>query len=712
MTSTRFPYALGCALLWLLVLLPSVARARPVDVTNEVDGIPLAPRVSVLADPSGALRLSDVMRPELAARFKPSNREMRFGFAQTGTLWLRFEVQNRGDDLREWLLEVGYPMLDLLTLYVPLSDGGYAPRPVGDTRPFAQRELIHNNFMFQLEEPGHTTRTYYLSVSTKGTLAVPLRAWTVRRFTEHQFLSGSFLFAFYGVTLVMCAYNGVLFALTRISGYGYLALLAFSNGLAQLSLGGHAFQLILPMQPRLAEYLAPVSMNFAVLCNCLFARHHVNEEHHFPHWFLSVVEHLTLWLLGTSLVMLVVPFQVAVLISLVNVVAIIAVGCVVLVFLRIVAIHYPHAPSTGWVDTLALGWLAVFVGTLSNALLRWEVLPENAFTVWGGQVGVIVQLVLVAASMSGRLNWLRAQVAKLNAQLASKVQALANAIGLAETEAARAASAGLARDEVIATMSHELRTPLNAIINVPQGIIQNFPEVHGACCSHCAACFELEPDELLAPARTCPECHTVGALQATVGARYEGQPERTLKHLTMIEKAGQHLLQVVNGILEGTQRAGAELKTQQFDALPVLRDTVDQMSVIASASGVTLELKADEPEMLLRADALKLRQILINLIGNAIKFSAGRGVVTVAVSRHGSQCLFHVRDQGIGIAKEKQAAIFESFEQSHDKAAHRVEGTGLGLSIVRSLVRLHGGEIWVESEFGQGSTFSFCIPAT
>jgi signal transduction histidine kinase len=110
------------------------------------------------------------------------------------------------------------------------------------------------------------------------------------------------------------------------------------------------------------------------------------------------------------------------------------------------------------------------------------------------------------------------------------------------------------------------------------------------------------------------------------------------------------------------------------------------------------------------ADPLRVKQVLINLIANALKFSNGRGAVTIAVQRDGASFVFSVRDDGIGIAPEHVGKIFERFEQVEQGDTRRYDGTGLGLSISRSLVEMHEGEIWVESTLGVGSTFYFKLP--
>ncbi|HEX5656544.1 MAG TPA: ATP-binding protein, partial [Polyangiales bacterium] len=268
-----------------------------------------------------------------------------------------------------------------------------------------------------------------------------------------------------------------------------------------------------------------------------------------------------------------------------------------------------------------------------------------------------------------------------------------------------------AKDEFLATMSHELRTPLNAIINVPQGLLRDFPRTEAVSCSQCNSTFELEQGDKVTRETPCPDCGTVGALRPKALVKYAGKPEHTARYLQMIERSGKHLLQMVNGVLDFSklELGRLELVLESFDIAELVRDVGDEMSLYAERMGVRFELVLPKSEQLV-ADPVRLKQVLINLLSNAVKFSDGAGVVQVGLNVKPDAIEVFVKDQGIGIAPEHLERIFGSFEQVHRGNTRKYGGTGLGLSISRSLVRMHGGELWVESELGQGARFSFRIP--
>ncbi len=148
--------------------------------------------------------------------------------------------------------------------------------------------------------------------------------------------------------------------------------------------------------------------------------------------------------------------------------------------------------------------------------------------------------------------------------------------------------------------------------------------------------------------------------------------------------------------------AGFDLPTALDSALTLVRERAGRRSI-------TLQTSIDERLGEVRADERKVRQVVLNLLSNAIKFTPEGGRVEVAAVTKDGFVEVSVSDTGVGIAPEDQEAVFEEFRQV-GTAANKIEGTGLGLTLCRKFVELHGGRIWVKSEVGAGSTFTFTIP--
>jgi signal transduction histidine kinase len=223
------------------------------------------------------------------------------------------------------------------------------------------------------------------------------------------------------------------------------------------------------------------------------------------------------------------------------------------------------------------------------------------------------------------------------------------------------------KSEFLANMSHELRTPLNAIIG--------FSEV---------------------------------LQERLFGELNEKQAEYTQDILT----SGQHLLSLINEILDLSKvEAGRmELELATFD-LPLAIDNARTfVRERATKHGITLDVDVDERLGDYVGDERKIKQILLNLLSNAVKFTPEGGRIGIHASKTNGTVEISVSDTGIGIPPDDQTTIFEEFRQVGGDYAQKKEGTGLGLTLAKKFVELHGGKIWVESEVGKGSTFTFTLP--
>jgi signal transduction histidine kinase len=224
------------------------------------------------------------------------------------------------------------------------------------------------------------------------------------------------------------------------------------------------------------------------------------------------------------------------------------------------------------------------------------------------------------------------------------------------------------KSEFLANMSHELRTPLNAIIG--------FSEVLAA--------------------------RMFGAVNA-----------KQAEYLQDILESGQHLLSLINDILDLSKiEAGRmELEAADFDLPSAIDNALILVRERASRHGIALASTVDERLGLIRGDERKVKQVLLNLLSNALKFTPEGGRIDVRAALREGRAEVSVADTGVGIAPEDQEAVFEEFRQV-GTADKKVEGTGLGLALSRKFVELHGGRIWVESEPGRGSTFTFTLPVS
>jgi two-component system sensor histidine kinase/response regulator len=268
----------------------------------------------------------------------------------------------------------------------------------------------------------------------------------------------------------------------------------------------------------------------------------------------------------------------------------------------------------------------------------------------------------IAINQAQLYQQLRRQTHNLEACVIERTQDLRDALVAAQ-------SANRAKGEFLATMSHELRTPLTYIIGMSATLLR-------------WSLGELSP--------------------------------RQRDYLNTIHTSGEHLLSLINDILELSKLESGRLvlEVRPFSLSSLSRQSMDAFRAEAMANGleVSLDLKIPPDQDIFVADPRRIRQILSNLISNAIKFTPRKGKVTLRVRRDQNAALFHVEDTGIGIPEGAQSLLFQKFQQLENVRQREYQGTGLGLALTKQLVDLHGGSINVTSQEGVGSIFTVRIP--
>jgi signal transduction histidine kinase/CheY-like chemotaxis protein len=262
------------------------------------------------------------------------------------------------------------------------------------------------------------------------------------------------------------------------------------------------------------------------------------------------------------------------------------------------------------------------------------------------------------------------EVARISHQLNLLYDRLQRAFTEIQNEKERAELATRAKSRFLSVMSHEIRTPLNSMLGLTDVLLLS----------------PLNPEQV--------------------------------RHLNVLQRSGQSLLRILNDILDFSRLEAGKLQIEshEFDLYELLYDVESLMRFDAEAKGLRFTVLPPASNFCILGDSIRLRQALLNLVGNAIKFTAAGGI-TIRVSKLETEAdggpdrfQFEVEDTGIGMSKEEQAKVFSEFSQADASITRRYGGTGLGLVISRQIVELLGGSLRLESKTQKGSTFTITIP--
>lgn len=639
-------------LLMLLLCLPLLASA--VEFDEFTQSLPLGRTMQVYEDPGGQATIADVRAQAAAGHFKPHDKAtLNAGYSRSA-FWLKIDLQYRPTNpsaQRTWLLELAYPPLDHLDLYLPDAGGDYQlVRQTGDALPFATREIRQNNYLFGLSFAPGQAQTVYLRLQSEGSIQAPVTLWSSTAYLEEQPVRLYVLGLIYGVLLGMLVYNLFIFLSVRDTSYLYYIVYIASFGLYQLSVNGAAVEYFWPNNPWWANAATPFFIGCSGLFGSQFARSFLRTATH-SRWLdrvlLALIAFSTL-VVGLSLMTsYALALRLATALALVFTVVIFAAG--VFAWWRGLRVA----------RYFIIAWSAFLLGGVVNTMMVLGYLPNVFLTMYASQIGSALEVALLSLALADRINAMREHQAQTLFDAGQKLEVLNQQL----------AHSNRLKDEFLATLTHELRTPMNGVI----GSLELMQTV------------EMNPE--------------LEQYQQTAAGSARDMMRMVNGILTLTElQAGK--LKVYPDTF--SLRSMVESLRGQFDG-----------NASSKSLDFKVEVAPGLPDRLF-GDSGKLAQCLECLLDNAIKFTRVGGLALRVTGKPAAEpgrlaLSFAVIDTGIGFTDLGEATLYQRFLQLDGSMTREYGGLGVGLAICRQLVELLGGRLSHRSEPGRGSRFQLDV---
>jgi len=634
--------------------------------------LPLTDHLSYLVDKDHQFTIHDVCCPPISMQFKHLKQHIaNLGFSD-GTFWFKIRLRYQPRTvfvLKEFFLEVGYPLLDEVVLYYPVNDGDYIVKKSGRKMWKSPADIHYKHPVFRLYTRPFQDYEIIVKIKSSSTIQLPLTLWSPGTFSHYVGRENFIWGLFFGSMVVMTLYNFFIYLAVRDRSYLYYVcyIICFLCLLLSFNVSGF-FQLPVAFT-WWGHGSIPFFICFAGFWMTKFSKHYLKTKDFSP--FKGVF--LECIIIGNAIIALlsfIIPYNISVKIAAFY----ILLNAIILLISAIVC----YLNNGEQAKYYLIAWVALLTGIIMYCLKTFGILPTNFITNYGLPIGVNLEVILLSFGLADRINTERRE--KIIAQ---KEALKAKSLSLVSQEKINVElqKVGTVKNDIISNISNEVRTPLHAMM---------------------------------------------GMVDLIKKTNLTKSQERFVKE---IKRAGEGLFEITNNLIDYARLESHRLKLSVivFDLKKCINRSFDLFNSVARKKNIKLEcmIANDVPDVVCGAQS-RIRQVISNLLENAFKYTE-KGEIILQVqlwteqmnssqnlhlkTEEPGECLiyFSVKDTGIGIEPETQEELFNLFTKKDTEKIGNQAGFGLGLSICKRLVQLMKGSIWVKSIPGKGSAFHFVI---
>jgi signal transduction histidine kinase/CheY-like chemotaxis protein len=617
--------------------------------------------VQYIVEDKPSVNLDNILNNPLQFKWKKSlNDTPNFGF-NVAPHWFAVDIINASTEKESWLLQIPYSHLDYIDVYLTRANGSIEQWHTGDRNSFDSRPIDHRSFLFPLELKSQEHTHLLFRVQSSGSMQVPMQLWNEREFyktvQKRSIPNGIFI----GLFLILIIYNLFLYISTRDSSYVYYVLFASGFMSFFISISGYGFQYIWSTLPEFQQLSVFI---FTCLSNIGMAEFTIKflRIPKVGNLTYKMLRFVTLVTSFCFILMLILPYK-----------FMIQVLMFVCLYTSAISTYvgYKKISEMGIVASFyACGWFIMAAGVAILVLNKFAILDANLFTDYAAPVSVAIFSLLLSFALGIRIQQERKYLLTAeNKVLTSQQEVLQSRLKANQLEfksheiKVKAEVESQSKNAFLAMMSHEIRTPLNGIMGL---------------------------SDLL---------------------RSSKLDDQQKQYAETIYSSGESLLTIINDILDFSKILAGKL---DIESIPV-----NAFDLINNCTGIfSNELKEKNINLFIniypaipfsfKSDPVRLRQVIINYLSNAIKFTDNGDInLNMSLNLETERLRIEVKDQGIGIPPDKQSNLFNAFTQADTTTTRKYGGTGLGLAICKQLSQLMEGSIGVDSMYGEGSTFWF-----